>query len=132
LSTGPKERTKVGTLEGITVTPSGDGAVVVSFAAEHDLATSNGLSALLDALVREHELVVADFSDALFVDSSTLRVLVGAHRLARERETRFTLLLGDGCAVRRTFEISGLLREITWAATREEALNGSRPASGSE
>jgi anti-anti-sigma factor len=128
-----KERTKVGTLEGIVVASAGDGVVVVSFTDEHDLATSTRVGELLDGLVRKNDLVVADLSDALFVDSSTLRVLIRAHKLAVDRDSRFRLLLGDGCAVKRSFEISGILNEITWVSTREEALNGSGPsASGAD
>jgi anti-anti-sigma factor len=111
-------------VEGVVVGPAGDAVVVVSFMDEHDLATSDGLSELLDGLVRSNDLVVADFSDTRFVDSSTLRVVVGAHKLAAERASTFRLLLGDGCAVKRTFEISGLLREISWASTREDAIDG--------
>jgi anti-anti-sigma factor len=114
----------VETNEGITVGRPTDGVVVVSFAEEHDLATSDGISELLDGLVRENDLVIADFSQALFVDSSTLRVVVGAHRLAIDRGTSFTVQLDDGCAVRRTFELSGLLKEIAWASSRAGALDG--------
>ena len=118
----------MGALEGITVALPGDGVAVVSFTDEHDLATSNALSEMLDGLVRENDHVVADFSEALFVDSSTLRVLVEAHKLARERAAGFTVQLEDGCAVKRTFELSGLLNEISWASSREEALDGSQSA----
>jgi anti-anti-sigma factor len=127
-SSVPKGEDEVATLEGVAVAPAGDGVVVVSFTDEHDLTTSFGISELLDGLIRENELVVADFSDALFVDSSTLRVLVEAHKLALDRGTGFKLQLGDGCTAKRTLEISGLLKEISWAATREEALNGAKPA----
>ena len=124
---GPKGAAKLVTIEGIQIASPGAGIAVVSFTDEHDLATKTELSALLHGLVRQNELVVADFSQALFVDSSTLNVLVSAHKLALHRGTRFTVQLEDGCGIKRTFEISGLLRVIKWASTREEALNGSRP-----
>jgi anti-anti-sigma factor len=123
----------VPTSEGIVIARPHDRVVVVSFTDEHDLATSSAVSTLLDGLIREHGVVVADFSQALFVDSSMLRALVEARKLASERGTRFVLQLGDGCTAKRGFEISGLLNEISWAATREEAINGARPApSGNE
>ena len=114
-------------LEDVRVASPCSGVAVVSIVDEHDLATKSELSALLHALVRQNELVVADFSEALFVDSSTLSVVVSAYKLALERGTHLTVQLEDGCVAKRAFEISGLLNAITWASTREEALNGSQP-----
>jgi anti-anti-sigma factor len=110
------------TIEGIQVASPGVGVAVVSFIDEHDLATKSELSALLHALVRQNDLVVADFSQALFIDSSTLNVLLSAHKLALERGTVFTVQLENGCVAKRTFEISGLLEEMRWASSRDEAL----------
>jgi anti-anti-sigma factor len=115
-------------LEDVQMTSPKAGVAVVSVANELDLGARIEFSELLDALVRENELVVVDFSEALFIDSSTLNVLVSAHKLALDRGTCLRLQLGDGCVVKRTFEISGLLEELSWASSREEALNGSAPA----
>ena len=120
------------TIDGIQITSPDVGIAVMSFTDEHDLATKSELSALLHGLVRQNELVVADFSQALFVDSSTLNVVVSAHKLALHRGTGFTVQLEDGGAIQRTFEISGLLKAIKWASTREEALNGARPRTREE
>jgi anti-anti-sigma regulatory factor len=114
-------------IEGIEITSPGVGIAVMSFTDEHDLTTKTELSALLHGLVRQNELVVADFSQALFVDSSTLNLVVSAHKLAVARGTRFTVQLEDRCVAMRAFEISGLLEAIPWTLTREEAINGSRP-----
>jgi anti-sigma B factor antagonist len=117
-------------LEDVQVASPQPGVAVVSVADELDLATRTEFSALLHALVRQNELVVVDFSEALFIDSSTLNVLLSGHKLALERGARLRLQLGDECAVKRTFEISGLLEVLSWASSREEALNGSAPATG--
>jgi anti-anti-sigma factor len=114
-------------LEDVQVASPQAGVAVVSVADELDLATSTEFSELLHALVRMNELVVVDFSEALFIDSSTLNVLLSGHKLALERGKRLRLQLGDGCPVKRTFEISGLLDELSWASSREEALDGSAP-----
>jgi anti-sigma B factor antagonist len=114
-------------LEDVQVASPQAGVAVVSVANELDVATQTAFSALLHALVRQNELVVVDFSEALFIDSSTLNVLLSAHKFALERGTRLRLQLGDECVVKRTFEITGLLEELSWAASREEALNGSAP-----
>jgi anti-anti-sigma factor len=111
------------TLEGVVVEAPEEAVAVVRFTGEHDLTTSASVSELLDGLLREKALVVADFSNAQFVDSSTLRVLIGAYRSACERGTTFRLQLGTEAIVKRAFEISGILEQIGWASSREEALN---------
>jgi anti-anti-sigma factor len=112
-------------LEDVQVASPQAGVAVVSVAHELDLTRRTEFSALLLALIRQNELVVVDFSEAFFIDSSTLHVLVSAHKLALDRGTRLRLQLADGCLVKRTFEISGLLKVLSWASSREEALNGS-------
>jgi anti-anti-sigma factor len=113
-------------LEDVRVASPCAGVAVVSIADEHDLATRIEFSALLHALVRQNELVVADFSQALFLDSSILKVLIEAHKLALERGSRLCIQLGEECAVKRTFEIAGVLDVVSWAQSRDEALNGSK------
>jgi anti-anti-sigma factor len=119
----------VAALEDVQVASPQAGVAVVSVANELDLATRAEFSALLHALVRQNELVVVDFSEALFIDSSRLNILVSGHKLALEHGACLRLELGDECAVKRTFEISGLLDELSWASSREEALNGHGPTS---
>ena len=58
----------------------------------------------------------------LFIDSSTLGVLVGASRTAHEAGKTFRLQLGTEPIVRRILEISGLLDRLESASTREQAL----------
>jgi anti-sigma B factor antagonist len=111
-------------LEDVQVASPQAGVALVSVADELDLTTRAEFSALLHSLVRENDLVVVDLSETLFVDSSTLHVLVSAHKLALEHGRRVRLQLGDACPVKRTFEISGLLEVLSWVSSREEALNG--------
>jgi anti-anti-sigma factor len=112
-------------IEDVRVASPRAGVAVVSIADEHDLMTRIEFSALLHALVRQNDLVVADFSEALFVDSSILKVLIDAHKLAIERGSRLCLQLAEDCAVKRTFELSGILEVLNWAPSREEALDQS-------
>lgn len=118
---------QVSSLKDAQVSSPGDGVAVVTCTGEHDLATSSALSELLDVLVRAEDLVVVDFSEVEFVDSSILHALVVAYRLSRERETSFRLQLGTEAIVERAFEISGLPEQIPYARSRREALNGSAP-----
>jgi anti-anti-sigma factor len=113
------------TLEEVQVTSPRPRVAVVSFTGEHDLATCIPTSELLDSLLRTSDLVVADVTEARFVDSSMLSVLVDAHRLAGEQGKAFRIQLGEDAVVKRTFELSGVLETIPWAASRDAALNGS-------
>lgn len=119
-------------LEDVQVASPQAGVAVVSVADELDLATRTECSALLHALVRQNDLVVVDFSEALFIDSSTLHLLVSAHKLALERGTCLRLQLADQCVVKRTLEISGLLEVLSWASSRDEALNGLGPTTSDD
>jgi anti-anti-sigma factor len=123
-----KGRAVVATLEDVHVASHGTGVSVVSFAGQHDLLTSGAVSDLFGSLLTSSDLVVADFSGAEFIDSSILHVVLKAHRLARENGKDFRVQVGTEAVVRRAFHISGLLEEVSWAASREEAVNGANGA----
>jgi anti-anti-sigma factor len=100
--------------------PTADSALV-RFVGEHDLATRDDVRALLEDLVGENKLVVVDFSEAKFVDSTTLHVLLEADMAARARGARFRLQLGTAAIVRTAFELSGLTKRLDCVYTEEEA-----------
>jgi anti-anti-sigma factor len=109
-------------LQDLTVEQPHDGAAVVVFSGEHDLATTTAVESMLESLVEQNELVVADFSEAEFVDSSTLNALVRTARIAQERGTRFRVQLGTAAIVERAFQLSGVLKVLECVPTREQAL----------
>jgi anti-anti-sigma factor len=98
------------------------GTAVVRFMGEHDLATRDDLQALLESLVEENELVVADFSEALFVDSTTMHVLLNADSTARSRGTKLRVQLGTAAIVRTAFELYGLPKRLECVHSRDQAL----------
>lgn len=98
------------------------GRAVVVFKGEHDLAQADAVREQLSLLISENELVVADFSEARFVDSTMINVLLHAKREASERHHWFRLQLGTEDAVHRVFDVAGVLLVIECAATRSEAL----------
>ena len=100
------------------------GTAVVTFEGEHDLLARDELRALLDSLVEQNNLVVADFSRAEFVDSTTLHALLDADAAARVRGTTFRLQLGTAAIVRTAFTLSGVLDRLDCVHSREEALGG--------
>ena len=99
-----------------------EGAAVAVFRGEHDLATAPAVESMLGALLQENELVVVDFSEAEFVDSSIIHVLVKSDRAARGRGRTFRLQLGTAPIVDRAFQLSGVLEVLDCASTRDEAL----------
>jgi anti-anti-sigma factor len=101
--------------------PAATQAVLV-FRGEHDVAQADAVRELLSQLVAENELVVADFSEARFVDSTMINVLLHTKREASERLHRFRLQLGTPCAVQRVFEIAGVGPVLECAPTRADAL----------
>lgn len=99
-----------------------DGTAVVVFSGEHDLASAPEVKELFDSLLRQDDLVVADFSSAQFVDSSILGVVLETQARAVVLGKVFRLQLHTTDIVRRAFEISGVFTAVEHVATRDEAL----------
>jgi anti-anti-sigma factor len=97
-------------------------AAVLILEGEHDVATSRDLRETLATLLERNRIVVADLSEAEFVDSSILHALVEADRASRARGTTFRLQLGTARIVHAALEISGLLDLLECRKTREEAI----------
>jgi anti-anti-sigma regulatory factor len=66
---------------------------------------------------------VADFSEAEFVDSSIINLLVETRHEAEARKRRFRIQTGTECVVYRVFELTGVLSLLECASSREEALD---------
>ena len=98
------------------------GAAVAVFTGEHDISTSAQVGELLSSLLEENELVVVDFSEAEFVDSSTIFTLLQARGSALEQGKTLRLQLGTKAIVERAFDLTGVLKRLERVASREEAL----------
>jgi anti-sigma B factor antagonist len=115
-------------MEDVRVERPSVGTAVVTFTGEHDLMARDTLSSLLESLIEDNELVVADFSQATFVDSATIHLLLNSDMGARQRGRTLRLQLGTASIVETAFELSGVLKRLEWVRTREEALgDGSGP-----
>lgn len=80
------------------------------------------ISALIDAGVRR---VLVDLTDVTFIDSSSLGVLIGAHkRLAAEaaEDGPGLIVVCSDRAIVNTFRITGLDQVFPIVATREDAV----------
>lgn len=83
--------------------------VVVTPRGELDMATAPELEQVVMPRLDNSGWVVLDLRTLDFIDSSGLRVVVGAHRSAEERGGRFTCVRGaPGSTVHRIVEIAGI------------------------
>jgi len=100
-----------------------DDTHVVAVSGEIDLFTApefkQRMSDLIDA---GRSRVVVDLSETTFVDSSSLGVLIGAHRRLKLRGGTL-LVVCDNEAIGKTFKITGLDGVFTLAPTVEAALS---------
>jgi anti-sigma B factor antagonist len=86
-----------------------DGHIVVTPSGELDMASAPELEQAVMPRLRDAGHVVLDLRSLDFIDSSGLRVVVGAHRAAEEHGGRFTCVRGaPRSTVHRIVEIAGL------------------------
>jgi anti-anti-sigma factor len=120
------------TLEDVQVTFPRPGVCVVCLRGEHDAATRVLMGELFDDLFLTNDLVVADVTEAQFIDSAMLSTFFAAEKLAREQGKDFRIQLGTEAIVKRVFEVSGALDHLTWAPSRDAVLNGSQVVSNEQ
>jgi anti-sigma B factor antagonist len=99
------------------------GLAVLTVSGEHDLSTSPSLRRRLDGLLDERTAAVVDLSDATFIDSSILGVILEGRRRATESRIGFAVARSKGSdAVDRVLEVTGLRAELPVHARREDAV----------
>ena len=95
---------------------------VVELQGELDLATTPYVAAALDAALESGKrFVVLDLGEVAFVDSTTLSVMLAAHRRLEARGGRLVTVCTDPL-VARVFEITGLMHTLGVTSSRREAL----------
>ena len=97
---------------------------VVSVAGEIDLFTAPEFKQRVSAPIDEGRThVVVDLTETTFIDSSSLGVLIGAHRRLRRLEGQLVIVCSND-AIAKTFRITGLDGVFTIVTTLDAALNG--------
>ena len=97
---------------------------VVSVRGEIDLFTAPEFKQRINAAIDAgRERVIVDLTETTFIDSSSLGVLIAAHRRLRVRGGRLVVVCTNR-AVLNTFRITGLESVFEIAKTREDALDG--------
>ena len=101
----------------------GDSLWVLQLAGEHDLSTVPAIEAAFERVAETGTTVVADLSEASFIDSTVIRTLV------RFTEQGATLLLvvPERGAVRRVLELTGVSKLLPVFETRAAALRAVPP-----
>jgi anti-sigma B factor antagonist len=108
----------------------GDDAHVVAVAGEIDLFTApdfkQHVAGPIDAGVSH---VVVDLTKTTFIDSSSLGVLIGAHRRLKLRGGSLVIVCANEAIVK-TFRITGLDGVFTVVSTIDDALDGDAVGAG--
>jgi anti-sigma B factor antagonist len=101
-----------------------DSVAVIAMAGDHDVFTAPELRAAVNRPLERSSAVVVDLTNASFIDSSILAVLLGGLRRARESDVGFGLVLDRErtSAVLRILEVTGLVRVFPIHGTVEEAV----------
>jgi anti-sigma B factor antagonist len=107
-----------------------DGTHIVAVTGEIDLFTApdfkQHVSAPIDAGVGR---VVVDLSATTFIDSSSLGVLIGAHRRLKLRGGSLAIVCTNE-SIAKTFRITGLDGVFTLVTSLDDALNGDAVGAG--
>jgi anti-sigma B factor antagonist len=102
-----------------------DGEVsVVAVRGEHDLATADALRRQLEELRAQGSPFVVDLTEATFIDSAVLGVLIGEHDRAVEYGLRAEFVVGEGSgySVRKIIDLAGVRAVLPISETRDAAL----------
>ncbi|HEX6131995.1 MAG TPA: STAS domain-containing protein [Actinomycetota bacterium] len=107
--------------EGLTleIDDGPDGRVVLRPVGALDIASSDRVDdAIVAAFERDPAAVRLDLRDVTFLDSSGLRGVIRAYRLASERDVGFEVVPGPP-AVQRVLEVTGIARRLMFVVPGE-------------
>ncbi|MFY9579454.1 MAG: STAS domain-containing protein [Gaiellaceae bacterium] len=101
---------------------------IVSLVGEHDAYSAGRIANELEVLLESGLPAVVDLSEATFVDSQTLSVLLSGRHQADTSRLGFTIVLSDGdfTQVHRILRMTGLGSWFATYPTLPKALAGAR------
>jgi anti-sigma B factor antagonist len=109
---------------------AGDDTHVVAVKGEIDLFTAPDFKRHIAAPIDQGvSNVVVDLSETTFIDSSSLGVLIGAHRRLKLRGGSL-IIVCDNESIAKTFRITGLDGVFTLVASIDDAVNGDTVGAG--
>lgn len=112
----------------VTIDRQGQPVGIVSLVGEHDAYSAGRIASELEVLLESGLPAVVDLSEATFVDSQTLSVLLSGRHQADTSRLGFTLVLPDSdfTQVHRILRMTGLGSWFAAYPTLREALAGAR------
>jgi anti-sigma B factor antagonist len=109
---------------------AGEGLHVVSVRGEIDLFTAPEFKQRMGRPIDDGiKRLVVDLSGITFIDSSSLGVLIGAHRRLKQRGGSLVVVC-DNEAIVKTFKITGLDGVFTLVPSLDDALDGGAVGAG--
>jgi anti-sigma B factor antagonist len=109
----------------------GDDIHVVSVTGEIDLFTAPEFKSRMSAPIDDGaQRLIVDLTHTTFIDSSSLGVLIGAHRRLKQRNGSLVVVC-DNDTIVKTFKITGLDGVFTLVRSLDDALNGDAVGAGS-
>jgi anti-sigma B factor antagonist len=103
---------------------------VVAVTGEIDLFTAPEFKQRVSAPIDAGRCnVVVDLSETTFIDSSSLGVLIGAHRRLKQRNGSLVVVC-DNDTIVKTFKITGLDGVFTLVRSLDDALDGDAVGAG--
>jgi len=108
----------------------GDDAYIVAVRGEIDLFTAPEFQQRIAAPIEDGATrVIVDLTEVTFIDSSSLGVLIGAHRRLKQRNGSLVVVC-DNDAIVKTFKITGLDGVFTLVRSLDDALDGEAVRTG--
>jgi anti-anti-sigma factor len=101
---------------------------IVGLTGEHDAYSANRLAGELGLLLDSRTHVVVDLTDATFIDSQTLSVLLTARTTADDRSLGFVVVLSanDYTQIHRILDMTGLVSSFVTRPTVDDAAVAAR------
>jgi anti-sigma B factor antagonist len=107
-----------------------DGSHIVAVAGEIDLFTAPEFKQRTSRPIDEGvQRLIVDLTNTTFIDSSSLGVLIGAHRRLKQRNGSLVVVC-DNDAIVKTFKITGLDGVFTLVRSLDDALDGDAVGAG--
>ena len=116
-SLGSDHRTGV-----IRVVPETDEIVAVCLEGEFDLTNAPSFRDAADRVLEHGDGLILDLSEATFIDSSVIHVIVRAAEAADGSQRAVVLQLGTAAIVERALEIANIEQVLPRAHDRQEAV----------
>jgi anti-sigma B factor antagonist len=108
----------------------GEDTHVVAVTGEIDLFTAPEFKQRMSRPIDEGvQRLVVDLSQTTFIDSSSLGVLIGAHRRLKQRNGSLVVVC-DNDTIVKTFKITGLDGVFTLVRSLDDALDGDAVGAG--